>query len=276
VYWLEQPKDPLHSRWTYHVVDDAADGGADGVHGLQVGDVDKDGSPDLVGSSGQPNGPLKDALVWYSVPKGPKANERWPRFVLANGDAPGLSHYVALADVNGDGRPDVASAAKDSPGGTWFAWWEQGKDARQPWIKHPIADNQMGATNIQIADVNGDGKADFVGSRGHGTGLTWFEAPSWKAHPIDTEIAGPHSLAVVDMNKDGKPDIVTVAKDSRVAVWFQNDGKGNFARHRISEDQSSYDIRVADVDGDADLDVLVAGFESKNVVWYENPLQTMK
>ena len=151
IYWLEQPKDPLHDKWTYHVIDDAADGGADGVHGLLLGDVDRDGSLDLVGSSGQPKGPMKDALVWYSVPKGAKANDRWPRFALANGDAPGLSHYVALGDVNGDGRPDVASAAKDSPGGNWFAWWEQGKDPRQPWTKHPIADNQVGATNIQIA-----------------------------------------------------------------------------------------------------------------------------
>ena len=59
--------------------------------------------------------------------------------------------YVALGDVNGNGRPDGASATKDSPGDNWFAWWEQGKDSRQPWTKHTIADNQVGATNIQIA-----------------------------------------------------------------------------------------------------------------------------
>jgi hypothetical protein len=276
IYWLEQPKDPLHDRWTYHVIDDAADGGADGVHGLLLGDVDRDGSLDLVGSSGQPKGPMKDALVWYSVPKGAKANERWPRFALANGDAPGLSHYVALADVNGDGRADVASAAKDSPGGNWFAWWEQGKDSRQPWTKHAIAENQVGATNIQIADVNGDGKPDFVGSRGHGVGLTWYEGPSWKVHDIDTELKGPHALAIADINKDGKPDIITVAKDSRIAMWFENDGKGNFAGRPMADNQSAYDVRVLDIDGDGDLDVLVAGFESKNVVWYENPLRRKK
>ncbi len=276
IYWLEQPKDPLHNKWTYHVIDDAADGGADGVHGLVIGDVDRDGRLDLAGSSGQPQGPMKDALVWYSIPKGQKVYERWPRYVFAKGDAPGLSHYVAFGDVNGDGRPDIASAAKDSPGGNWFAWWEQGKDPRQPWRKHLIADNQLGATNIQIADLNGDGKPDFVGSRGHGVGLTWYEAPAWKPHDIDTELKGPHALAVADINQDGKPDIVTVAKDSRIAAWFENDGKGNFKRHRISGDQSSYDVRVLDMDGDGDLDVLVAGFESKNVVWYENPIRHNK
>ena len=126
-----------------------------------------------------------------------------------------------------------------------------------------IADNQAGATNIQIVDVNGDSKPDFVGSRGHGVGLSWYEAPSWKGHDFDMEIKGPHALAIADINRDGKPDIVTVAKDSRVAVWFENDGKGNFVRHGIANDQSSYDIRMVDMDGDGDLDVLVAGSRAR-------------
>jgi hypothetical protein len=123
IYWLEQPKDALHETWKYHVIDDAADGGADGVHGLLLSDLDGDGRVELAGSGGQPKGPMKDSLVWYSIPKGEKANARWPRFGFAKGDAPGLSRYVSA----GDGRPDIASAAKDSGGGNWFAWWEQGK-----------------------------------------------------------------------------------------------------------------------------------------------------
>lgn len=281
IYWLEQPKDALHDKWTYHVIDDAADGGADGVHGLLLGDLDGDGQPDLAGSSGQPEGPMKDSLVWYRVPKGEAVNGRWPRFAFAKGDAPGLSHYVGAGDVNGDGRPDIAAAAKDSPGGNWFAWWEhpgkaKGKDPRQPWTKHGIAEGQAGATNIQIVDLNGDRKPDFVGTRGHGTGVVWYQAPNWQAHEIDTEIKGPHALVIGDMNRDGKPDFVVVAKDSLVAVWYENDGRGRFTRHEISARQSAYDVRLADMDGDGDPDVLVAGFETKDVVWYENPLRRRK
>jgi len=178
---------------------------------------------------------------------------------------------MSLSDVNGDGRPDLAAAAKDSPGGNWFAWWEQGIDPRKPWKKHPIATGQFGATNILIADLNGDGKVDFVASPGHGVGLTWYEGPNLTPHDIDAELKGPHSLAVADLNGDGKPDVVTVAKDSRVAAWF--DGKGRFKKHEISDNQSSYDIRLVDMDGDGDLDLLVAGFESNNVVWYENRIR---
>jgi hypothetical protein len=273
VYWLERPPDPVRDPWNYHLADDAAQGGADGVHGLWAGDIDGDGKLDLAASSGQPKGGAPDSLVWFRIPPQPRTAARWERYLVADRDAPGLSHYVALSDVNGDGRLDLAAAAKDSPGGNWFAWWEQGADPRKPWKKHLIASDQFGATNIQMADLNGDGKVDFVASRGHGTGLTWYEGPGLTPHDIDTALKGPHSLAIADLNGDGKPDVATVAKDSRVAAWFENDGKGRFNEHRISGDQSAYDIRLIDMDKDGDLDLLVAGFESNNVVWYENRIR---
>jgi hypothetical protein len=270
VYWLEQPRNPATEQWKYRVIDDAAEGGADGVHALFAGDVDRDGKVDIVAGSGQPEGAMRDSLVWYPVPRDASNAAKWERFVIADRDATGLSHYIGFGDVNGDGRPDIASAAKDSPRGNWFAWWEQGENARRPWKKHLIATNQKDATNIVIHDMNGDGRPDFVASRGHGVGIVWYEAPDWKSHDIAPDLKGPHALAVADLNGDGYPDVVTVAKDARVAAWYQNDGKGRFVEHRFDDDQSAYDIRLVDMDGDGDLDLVVAGFESRNVVWYEN------
>jgi FG-GAP repeat. len=169
---------------------------------------------------------------------------------------------------------DLASGAKIGPEGNWFAWWEQPADPRKPWTKHPIAKNQEGATNILMADVNGDGKPDFIASRGHGKGLVWYEAPNWIPHEIDPELVGPHSLATGDIDGDGDIDFATCAKDARVCAWFENDGKGNFTIHNIHQDQAAYEIRLVDMDGDGDLDILVAGQESQNVVWFENRLKT--
>ena len=270
IYWLERPKNPLQDTWNTHSVDDATLEGVDGVHGLYAGDVDRDGKLDLVVSSGQPKGAFPDSLAWFRIPPNPRSATAWERYIVADRDATGLNHYIGFGDVNGDGKPDVASAAKDSPGGNWLAWWEQGKDARQPWKKHLIASGQTGATNILIADLNGDRKPDFVASRGHGIGVTWYSAPRWEAHSISSDLKGAHSLAVGDIDRDGDSDVITVAKDSRVAAWFENDGRGNFKQHRIAGDQSAYDVRVVDMDRDGDLDVLVAGFESNNVVLYEN------
>jgi hypothetical protein len=269
IYWLERPEDPLRRPWRYRVVDDAAKGGVDGIHGLLSADVDRDGKPDLIATSGQPKGAFPDSLAWFGIATG-RGDPRWERHIFADRDATGLSHYLSFGDVNGDGRGDIASAAKDSPGGNWFAWWEQPADARQPWKRHWIAQNQPHATNIVIADLNGDRRPDLTGSRGHGDGITWFEAPDWRPHEIGEGLKGVHALAAGDIDRDGDTDLAFVAMTSLVAGWLENDGKGNFRLHRVSDNQSAYDLRLVDMDGDGDLDMLVAGFASNNVVWYEN------
>lgn len=273
LFWLENPgANATNSKWTWHLIDDQIHG----IHGVLVGDVDRDGRPDLLANSDLPKPPYPNSLAWYRVPKDPRAAERWHRHVFAQGDAPGLSHYLGLGDVNGDGRPDAATGAKGGPmaepgTGDWFAWWEAPADPTGVWTKHLLSDEQPGATNIHPADVNGDGKTDFIASRGHGRGVLWFEAPKWTAHEIDAELEGPHCLVVVDIDGDGDADAATCAKDDRLAVWYENDGKGSFTRHVVGTDQAAYDIRALDMDLDGDLDLLIAGQGSQNVVWYEQP-----
>ncbi|MCS7023283.1 MAG: VCBS repeat-containing protein [Bryobacteraceae bacterium] len=270
IFWLETPKKPGREAWRYHEIDNHEKGGVNGIHGLLTGDVDRDGTLDLIANSAQPTGAFPNSLAWLRIPAHPRRALQWERYVFARKDAPGLSHYHGFGDVNGDGRPDIASAAKIAPEGNWFAWWEQPPDPRSVWRKHLIATGEEGATNIQMADVNRDGKTDFIATRGHGFGVVWYEAPSWKAHSVNATLAGPHSLAVGDIDGDGDVDAVTCAKDSFIAAWFENDGRGSFTTHHIYEDQAAYDVRLVDMDNDGDLDVLIAGQQSENVVWYEN------
>ena len=270
--WFEQPDDPLEQPWKARLVDDQVHG----IHGLIKGDVDGDGQYDLLATGAQPKQPHPNSLAWLRVPKSPRSAERWDRFIFADQDAPGLTHYLGFGDVNGDGRPDAATGAKGGPSaepgtGEWFAWWEAPEDPTKAWEKHLIADSQPGATNVHPADVNGDGKTDFIASRGHGIGVIWLEAPDWKEHPIDPSIKEPHSLVAVDMDADGDIDAATCAFGNKMAAWYENDGRGHFTTHIVGRDQESYDIRAVDLDVDGDLDLLIAGRGSKNVVWYENP-----
>lgn len=274
IFWLERPSEPLGQAWRYHLIDDQVDG----VHGVLAGDVDGDGGVDLLANSAQPKGPFKESLAWYSVPANPRDAASWDRHIFAAGDAPGLSHYLGLGDVNGDGRADAASAAKGGPtaspgSGDWFAWWQAPADPKGDWTKHIIATGQLGATNIHPADVDADGQVDFIASRGHGVGVCWFKAPDWRLMPIDDSLTGPHCLVARDFDQDGDIDAATCAKDDRLAAWFENDGQGAFKTHILGRDQSAYDIRAVDLDGDADADLLIAGQDSKNIVWFENPLK---
>ena len=271
IVWFENPETPTKERWKVRLIHDQVHG----IHGLIKGDVDQEGKLDLLATSAQPKPPYAESLVWLRVPNNPQTAERWECNVFAKGDAPGLTHYLGFGDVNGDGRPDAATGAKGGPTdksgkGAWFAWWEASGDPTGVWKKHLLAEQQEGATNIHPADVNGDGKVDFIASRGHGNGVIWFEAPNWKVHDISS-IKEPHSLVVVDMDGDGDVDAATCAFGDKVAAWFENDGKGSFETHVVGRDQEAYDIRAVDMDVDGDLDLLIAGRGSSNVVWYENP-----
>ncbi len=272
LFWLENPGGPgaKSGPWKSRVISRQLNG----IHGLLKGDVDQDGKIDLLANSAQPvDTEHPESLAWLSVPEDPRDAASWPLHIFAKGNAPGLTHYLGRGDVNGDGRPDVATGAKGapSPGGNYFAWWEAPADPQAVWKKHLIADHQLGATNIHPADVNADGHCDFIASLGHGNGVVWFEAPEWKRHFIHQTIQYPHSLIVLDFDGDGDQDAASCAFGSREAYWFENDGQGTFTKHLVARDQAAYDIRAADLDGDDDLDLLIAGQQSKNVAWYENP-----
>ncbi|MBP87398.1 MAG: hypothetical protein CMJ64_11860 [Planctomycetaceae bacterium] len=277
VFWLECPAEPFSGKpWTYRTVDDEIAG----THCLITGDVNRDGKLDLIANSGrdEKSTAFPNSIVWLETPEDPLAAKNWLRHVFADKDAPGGSHYMGFGDVNGDGRPDISCAAKGTDGftnGQWFAWWEQPKDPNGIWKKHLLAENEEGATNIVPADVDSDRHTDYFATRGHGKGVLWFRGPDFKQIEIDPDIDFPHSLAVADINGDGHVDAVTCGKEANgVAAWYENDGKGGFAKHVIGNNQGSYDLTTVDMDKDGDLDVLIAGHASKNLVWFQNPLVT--
>ncbi|MFN0130589.1 MAG: FG-GAP repeat domain-containing protein [Verrucomicrobiales bacterium] len=270
--WLENPghEHLANGVWIPRIIDPDLVG----IHCIARADIDNDGRDDLIINNFEPEKGLGDSMVWLSIPGQPLTAERWDRHIFANKDARGGSHYMGVGDIDGDGWKEIAVGAKGGPfaDGNWFAFWKNpGKDGvKGPWKKILLAENQEAATNILPCDVNGDGKVDWLASRGHSRGVLWFENPGWKIHEIDTEIRQPHSLTVFDHDGDGDTDAASCGYESRWVRWYENDGKGNFTIHTLDDNQESYDLRTVDMDGDGDPDLLNAGRGSGNVVWYEN------
>lgn len=239
-----------------------------GAHGTAAGDIDRDGFNDLLVPSQM--GIPRAGILWARNPGiAGSTNGLWEKIPLAASFAiPGWQEYVKLADLNGDGRLDALHGSDAKAG--WFGFWLQGENPREPWEVHPLAGAMAKGTNIEVADMNGDGKPDIVASEGHGQGIWWFPAPDYPARRLDDTLKSVHSLAVGDLNGDGRPDVAACGYGSKTVACFYNEGEGAFSRMVLDTNQCAYDVRAVDLEGDGDLDILLSGQNSGNLVVYRN------
>ncbi len=181
---------------------------------LAVGDLNKDGNPDVVATNPQ----RASISVFLSHADGTLD----PAINLPVGVTGGAQPFsAAIADFNGDGNNDVAVA--DNTSGTLFVRLGHGDGTFEPEVPNAIGGTQ---SFIVIArDVNLDGKLDLVCANrnsdsisvllGHGDG-TFKKAIVSSIGPPDVTFPGkgrpwfgPYAIAVADLNQDGVPDIVT-------------------------------------------------------------------
>ena len=237
------------------------------AHGTATGDIDRDGYTDLLVPTQRKN-PM-DGMIWARNPGTPAERQKlWPNHAVATNFILGCCHYVGLVDVNKDGRLDALHAA--SLGQGWFGFWLQPTDPRKPWDLHVVNCPGKEATNLDGADMNGDGRIDLIGTEGHGVGVWWFPAPGYEAVRVDDTLTNTHCLALGDYTGDGAVDIATCGYASQKVACFVNSGTGSFERVIIDDNQCAYGARAVDLDGDGDLDILLSGQNSGNLVWYEN------
>ncbi len=222
IVWLKPPSKPGETAWQrFALSTENVPGTEPFSHGIGYGDVNKDGFKDVVIREG-----------WFEGTADKKSGN-WV-FHKANLGEP-CSHMQVL-DVNGDGKNDVVSASAHALG----VWWHEqiADESGNINFKTHLMSNTTAQTHSSImADLNGDGRADYItGKRflahhGRDPGdsdpamLMWFDftpgkTPYFTEHLIDNDSGAGLNITVQDMNGDRKPDIVVANKNG--VFLFEN------------------------------------------------------
>ncbi|HMQ48964.1 MAG TPA: T9SS type A sorting domain-containing protein [Saprospiraceae bacterium] len=225
---------------------------AKGAETIQAADVDGDGDLDVLSSSVN-----DEKIAWYRNQDG--NGSFGPQQIISSRVREGKA--VDVADLDGDGDPDVLSASYAHDRIAWY----NNLDGAGSFSKQIIlSDNAQGARDAKTADLDGDGDLDVVSSSHYYFGgnnthkLAWYENLDGQAlfggqHVISSD-TGSVKLHLADIDSDGDPDILY--RNLGEMAWFENiNGSNDFLPHQLGQ-EDSYTFFPADVDGDQDMDIL--------------------
>jgi hypothetical protein len=185
----------------------------------------------------------------------------------------GLPGSLRFADVDGDGKADACSATAF---GITCARNLGGRfDAARPWLVDAIDARGMAdvrfASSMQLADVDGDGRADACGRGSTGvvcalsTGKAFAKVERWSTSP---DFAAGH-LRFGDLNGDGRDDVCGPAHEgivcalstargfTRATVWLTAELTGA-SGGRLELDETT---QLGDVNGDGRADLCTRSAE---------------
>ena len=234
------------------------------IHDIELGDLDHDGRPDVVGRDQSAFGSNGDKIFLYRQ-ESPTA---WAKRTLDCPHGEGLK----LGDIDCDGDLDILIGGR---------WYENTRDiSRGSWTEHQYTTAWTEPdAKVEMADLSGDGRPDIVLTpaelKGQTYKVAWYQAPSklenaeWAEHIIVPSIECViHSLGVGDFDRDGNIDVAIAemhqgADPDEVSIHF-NQGGGAAWRKQIISTHGSHDIVVADIGGDGDLDVVGANHSGQS------------
>ena len=249
---------------------------------VAIGDLDGDGKPDLAVANTVSNtvSVFRNTTTSGSITPGSFA----AKVDFATGTTPTV---VAIGDLDGDGKPDLAVSNFTSSTVSVF---------RNTAITGSITTGSFAAKvdfatgtypyGVAIGDLDGDGKPDLAVANWssttvsvlRNTAISGFITSGSFAAKVDFATGtNPWSVAICDLDGDGKPDLAVANFTSSTVSVFQNMAAsgsistGSFAaKVDFATGTNPYGVAIGDLDGDGKPDLAVANNGANTVSVFRN------
>lgn len=189
--------------------------------------------------------------------------------------------HPAIADVNGDGRLDLAALPRKGRGPRV---WLQTAAGRWEEKSRGLAMPSSCGGGLAFGDLDGDGLTDLAVAD-HCFGVSLYQGDGrggWRRLPVELQVPNPQKsgedaapymgtedVALGDIDDDGDLDVLVGASDRGGIRVFRNVDHGHTwsrADEGLPTEGFATTVEFARVDGDKHLDV-VAAFEEGPRVW---------
>jgi hypothetical protein len=162
--------------------------------------------------------------------------------------------YLAVGDFNGDGIPDAATIGDQ---GVWLLTGKGGGEFNSPVLVAPTIVGSVYA-RFRAADMNGDGKLDLVVSAIGGVSILFGNGDGTFQSPVN--YGGSYNgcnVTVADINSDGYLDVVcTTSQNIDTIVIYLGKAGGELRQPYLFALSNGGDVEVGDVNGDGIPDLV--------------------
>ena len=231
---------------------------APGPNSVVASDVNGDGKLDLVALT-QYNG------VFIFIGNGDGTFQTPVAYATGCTPSVGACGGLAVGDLNGDGKPDLALQANETTGGGISILLNNGTGTFGTPTYYPVAISGVFAGGgIAIGDVNGDKKPDVVVGSSTVTAIVYLNQGGGtfavKGTVGSAPLNGTNNVVLADINNDKKLDIV-IPDGAGDVFTFYGTGKGTFTTGpayplQACNDCGNFLVQVGDFNGDGTLDLL--------------------
>lgn len=250
-----------------------------GPQRMAAADLDGDGKPDLIVA----NTGSGTVSILQNISEGGTINFA-PKVDLAAGAG---CDDVAVGDLNGDGKPDIAAINTDgtlsvlqnvvaAPGTITT-------NSFAPQISLPIS---PGGVGVALVDIDGDGRLDLavtaylpqlfsiIQNFSDGGDLTTNSFGQRIDYPLDGR---GHTISVGDLDGDGKPDLVVDTELNSTISIFHNQSTGGILTNdslsgpiELATGWNAWGSSVGDLVGDGRPDIVFANTYDGDISIYQN------